>query len=242
VFAPGATGDVAPRQVITGSDLQLDNDWGVAVDLAGRFYVSNATDSSAGRGSQAVYLANADGNADPVTRIIGADTGIAAPDSSAIDSHGNLWVVNTGQNNIGPSSITEYAALPAVTRVSLPTGSPAGGETVTLSGFYFAADATVTFGGVAATSVVVNSSTSITAVVPAHAAGKVDVVVSQDKGTSSTTATGAYTYGQTAALPTTGVDAGSALGVGALLLLLGAILLRARRRSKFTYSGKESRP
>jgi hypothetical protein len=169
-----------------------------------------------------------------MTRIIGADTGIAAPDSNAIDSHGNLWVLNTGQGNTGPSSITEYAALPAVTSISSSSGGVAGGERVTLSGFYFAADATVTFGGVPATSVVVNSSTSITAVVPAHAAGKVDVVVSQNKGTSSTTDADAYIYSQADALPTTGVDAGSTVGGDAILLLLGVVLLRARRLLKLT--------
>jgi hypothetical protein len=78
--------------------------------------------------------------------------------------------------------------------------------------------------------VVVNSSTSITAVVPAHAAGKVDVVVSQDNGTSSTTVAGGYTFAAT--LPTTGVDSWPLLGGGLLLGLVGGLLLIARRGAR----------
>ena len=48
---------------------------------------------------------------------------------------------------------------------------------MTITGTNFVAGATVTFGGTAATNVVVVSSTTITATTPAHAVGAVTVTV-----------------------------------------------------------------
>jgi hypothetical protein len=56
---------------------------------------------------------------------------------------------------------------------------------VTITGTNFATGATVTFGGTAATNVVVVSSTSITATTPAHAAGAVAVAVTVNGQTGS---------------------------------------------------------
>ena len=60
-----------------------------------------------------------------------------------------------------------YIAPPTVTSVSPNNGPTAGGTAVTITGTNFAAGATVTFGGTAATNVVVVSSTTITATTPA---------------------------------------------------------------------------
>ena len=64
---------------------------------------------------------------------------------------------------------------PTVTSVSPVSGSTAGGTAVTITGTNFAAGATVTFGGTAATNVVVVSGTQITATTPAGRAGAVTV-------------------------------------------------------------------
>lgn len=65
-----------------------------------------------------------------------------------------------------------------VTRVTPKGGTIAGGTSVTITGFGFNfATGGVTFGGVAATDVVIVSNTSITAVTPEHSTGAVDVVV-----------------------------------------------------------------
>jgi sugar lactone lactonase YvrE len=128
VFAPGAEGNVAPQRTITGSATQLDNNRALVLDAAGRIYASNLEDESAGSGSQTIYAANASGNAAPIERLTGATTGMNNVYYIALDAHGNLWVVNNGATKSGPSSITEYAALPAVTHISQSTGSPAGGE------------------------------------------------------------------------------------------------------------------
>ena len=70
---------------------------------------------------------------------------------------------------------------------------------MTITGTNFAAGATVTIGGTAATAVTVVSSTSITATTPAHAAGAVPVVVTNPGNLSGTLATG-FTYGGTYSL------------------------------------------
>ena len=86
-----------------------------------------------------------------------------------------------------------YANAPTVTSVS-PVGGPlAGGTVVTITGTGFQSGATVTFGGVAATSVTFGSATQITATSPAHAAGAVDVVVT-NPDTQTGTLTAGYLY------------------------------------------------
>lgn len=90
---------------------------------------------------------------------------------------------------------------PTVTAVSPASGSTAGGMAVSITGTNFQNGATVTVGGSAASSVVFVSSTRITAVVPAHAAGKVAVVV-----TNPTTQAGTLNPGFFYAAPPTATD------------------------------------
>jgi hypothetical protein len=75
---------------------------------------------------------------------------------------------------------------PTLKSVSPSTGPTAGGTTVTLGGTGFESGATVTIGGTAATNVTVVSSTQITAITPAHAAGAVNVTVTNPDGQSAT--------------------------------------------------------
>jgi hypothetical protein len=64
---------------------------------------------------------------------------------------------------------------------------------VTITGSNFVAGATVTLGGVAATGVTVVSATTITATTGAHAAGAVNVVVT-NPDTQAGTLTNGFTY------------------------------------------------
>jgi hypothetical protein len=82
----------------------------------------------------------------------------------------------------------------AFTAVTPNTGLTTGGTTVTITGTGFSYDTAVTFGGSAATSVVVSGSTSVTCVTPAHAAGAVNIVVTKPSIPESVTAVGAFTY------------------------------------------------
>ncbi len=88
---------------------------------------------------------------------------------------------------------TVRTSTPTITDVSPASGTTAGGTSVTLTGTEFASGASVTFGGDAATSVVVGSATSITCDTPAHAAGLVDVTVTNTDG-GTYTLTNGYEY------------------------------------------------
>jgi hypothetical protein len=83
-------------------------------------------------------------------------------------------------------------AAPTVSGVSPNSGSTLGGTAVTIAGTNFASGATVSFGGKAATNVVVVNTTTITAVTPSHAAGAVTVSVTANG--SSGSLTNGFTY------------------------------------------------
>ena len=84
--------------------------------------------------------------------------------------------------------------VPTTTAVAPAAGPVAGGTAVTLTGTNYTGTTGVTFGGTAATSVVVVSNTSITCVAPAHAAGVVDVIVTNASGAASASSTDKFTY------------------------------------------------
>jgi hypothetical protein len=109
-----------------------------------------------------------------------------------------LGVTVTTASGCSDAKSANVAVTPAPPVVSITSIVPAfgpffGGRPVTINGTGFAAGATVTFGGTAATSVVVVNSTKITAVTPAHAVGAVNVVVT-NTDTTTATSIGGYTY------------------------------------------------
>src|ERR1043166_6863463 len=77
-------------------------------------------------------------------------------------------------------------SFPVLITASPDSDRVSGGVSVTLTGLRFQTGATVTFDGVAATSVVVVNSTSITCVAPAVEEGIVDIVVTNPNGEYST--------------------------------------------------------
>jgi hypothetical protein len=82
---------------------------------------------------------------------------------------------------------------PIISGISPASGPTAGATQVTISGTGFAAGATVSFGGIPASSVNVIGSTSITLISPARTGGSVDVVVTNPDGQSATRTNG-YLY------------------------------------------------
>jgi len=85
------------------------------------------------------------------------------------------------------------AVLPiGVSAISPSSGLTSGGTAVTITGNSFVNGATVTIGGSAATSVVVVNATTITAVTPAHATGKVNVVVTNPDVSNATLTNGFF--------------------------------------------------
>lgn len=90
-----------------------------------------------------------------------------------------LGIATAGCGGGSPVAPPPAVENPVVQSISPNVGSTAGGTEVTIRGLRFAAGATVTLGGRAATDVSVQGSDSLTARTPAGlAAGAVDVVVS----------------------------------------------------------------
>ncbi len=100
----------------------------------------------------------------------------------------------------------------AISSLNPATGPLAGGNQVVITGTGFVGVTAVKFGSSDSTSFTVNSSTKITATVPVHAAGPVDVTVATARGTSATSSLDQYTYVATptvtALSPTSGPTAG----------------------------------
>ena len=100
--------------------------------------------------------------------VVVSSTSITATTPAGSAGAVTVTVTVGGQSGSLASGYT-YAVVPTVSSVSPNNGPAAGGTAVTITGTNFAAGATVKFGATAATSVVVVSSTSITATTPAGA-------------------------------------------------------------------------
>lgn len=114
-----------------------------------------------------------------------------------------------------PVPVVTPVLAPTVSSVTPNSGSVAGGTAITnLAGTGFQVGSTVTFNGVAATSVVFVSSTKLTCTTPASVAGAKNIVVTNpDTRTSGTSGNGLFTYlaaapTVTAITPNTGSTAG----------------------------------
>lgn len=121
------------------------------------------------------------------------------PASAFTAGSNSLRVCLTNDPGHTGSAVTTVTSVapPTVTSVSPDDASLTGGIQVTVTGTNFTSDATVTVGGVAATSVNVVSPTSITADVPAAPngnAGTYDVIVSEADGASQVTTGDQFTY------------------------------------------------
>jgi len=154
---------------------------GTAVTISGTGFAVGATVTFGGTAATNV-------------QVVGSTT-ITATAPAHASGPVNVVVTNPGGQSAKSTNGYSYAAAaaPTVSGVNPTSGPTAGGTSVTISGTGFAAGATVSFGGTNATGVVVNNSTTITATTPAHAAGVVDVVVTNSTGQSGTK-TSAFTF------------------------------------------------
>jgi hypothetical protein len=122
-------------------------------------------------------------------------------------------VTSPGGSNAANALYT-YISGPTVTSVSPNSGPIAGGSSVTITGTTFTGATSVTFGGVAASFTVVNA-TTITATVPAGAAGDASVIVTTPAG--SNPANTLYLYAD-------GVVASPTLGEWGMIGLTGMLM------------------
>ena len=140
-----------------------------------------------------------------VTPTIANTYPVLSPGSPQLSFNNFTYSTNVYAQGGGSAALQVNAPpLPTVTLLNPTTGSDSGGNTVTITGTNFTSPGntnTVSFGASAATGVVYNSATSLTAVAPAGAVGTVNVTVTNANGTSvNNGALDDYTY--TSPLPT----------------------------------------
>ncbi|MGC2502262.1 MAG: IPT/TIG domain-containing protein, partial [Silvibacterium sp.] len=172
---------------------------------------SNGTMTGAGMDACTVTLTGAGGTGGMAVSLSSGSSAVTVPSSVTVPAGASsagftatVSAVTTSQTatlTASAGGVTRSyalqltAAAPAltVTSVSPNNGSTEGGTAVTITGTNFASGATVSFGGTAATNVVVVNSTTITAMTPAGSAGAVTVTVTNSGGLSGSLTNG-FTY------------------------------------------------
>jgi Glycosyl hydrolases family 16/IPT/TIG domain len=151
--------------------------------------IARFTAAGSGFASRIITTPDADIAEDKTVSTTGSYSA-TAPNSSG------SWVMQMVAFRASGTSGGSSNPAPKVSAISPNAGTASGGAAVTITGTGFQSGVAVTIGGVAATSVTVVSSTSITAKTPAHAAGAADVAV---KNTDNQTGglSGGYTYTST---------------------------------------------
>jgi phosphatidylserine/phosphatidylglycerophosphate/cardiolipin synthase-like enzyme len=157
---------------------------GTSVTITGTNFVSGATVKLGGTAATGVVVSNS-------TTITATTPAHAAGAASVVVTNpdNQSGTLTNGFTYQSPPP----GPTPTVSSITPNTGTTAGGTSVTISGTNFVSGALVKLGGTAATSVVVSNSTTITAATPAHAAGAVDVVVTNPDNQSATLTAG-FTY------------------------------------------------
>lgn len=136
---------------------------------------------------------------------------IATSPFSAISTAVDVRVQNSGAISAITVADEFTYGFPVLSAISPGAGSTGGSTVVTLTGKNFSLATDVTFDGIPALSFTVNSDTKITATTPAHAAGTIEVVVTNLNGSSTSSAGSKYTYGVpvvTLLTPNLGINTG----------------------------------
>jgi hypothetical protein len=199
VAANGTLSPKTPATVATGSGSS-----GIALSPSAPTITSLAPKSGPSGGAQAVTITGTNfTGASAVKFATSAATNVVVVSSTKITAktpaHAagvvNVQVVTpAGGSALVAADHYTYEGAPTITSVAPKSGPPGGAQAVTITGTNFTGASSVKFATSAATSVVVLSSTKITAKTPAHAAGVVNVQVVTPAGTSAVAAADKYTF------------------------------------------------
>ncbi|MDP2270144.1 MAG: IPT/TIG domain-containing protein [Archangium sp.] len=170
---------VAPPTLTAAAPNSGDVGGGTVVRLTGAGFASSTTVSFGGTPAAQVSLVSA--------------TELDAVTPRHLPGVVDVQVSTDGAIATLTGGFTFTRSAPTLVAVAPVSGPIAGGTLLTLSGTGFAPGATVTVGGGAATDLVIVSDVLARVVVPAHAAGAVDVVFTNDDAQAATLA-GGFTY------------------------------------------------
>jgi YVTN family beta-propeller protein len=189
ILVPGSD----PRFRINGVQTLTENPKSVgAKGTIGKTLAISGSDllSSTGQTRPTVSFTSLSGStiAGAVTTATATKLAVVVPNGAATGPVSIAWpdevLTSDGSIVIGP---------PTVSSIKPATGSPNGGTSVTVTGTGFTGATAVKFGTTEATSFVVNSATSLTAVSP-EGTGTVDVTVTTKGGASAKVTAEQFTY------------------------------------------------
>jgi len=156
---------------------------GTAVTVTGTGFLNGATLALGGTQATNVVVANS--------------TTITAMTPAHSAGTVNVLVINSDTQSGSLTQAFTYTSVsnpaPTVTAILPNSGTTAGGTLVNITGTGFLAGDTVNFGGTLAANAAVVNSTTMTATTPAHAAGAVNVAVTNAEEQSGTLPNG-FTY------------------------------------------------
>ena len=179
-----------PMAPLQPGEPQITQVWPTSGDSAGG---TTVTISGSGfEGATDVGFGGA--NAGPIT--VDSDSQITATSPGGEGTVDVTVVTPTGTSAAGPQAQFTYESVtagPEVTAVSPDTGDPAGGTTVTITGWGFTDATDVGFGQVNVSDMSVDSDTQITVISPAGE-GTVDVIVVTASATSAPGPQARFTY------------------------------------------------
>jgi hypothetical protein len=152
---------------------------GTAITIAGTGFAAGATVTVGGTAATGISVSSA--------TSITATT--PAHPAGAVD----IVVTNPDAQSATLANGFTYRAPPTITSLNPGLGGPEGGTFVTIVGTGFVSVPAVSFGGTPATAVFFSSSTSVSAIAPAHAPGPATVVVTNPDNQSALLVNG-FTY------------------------------------------------
>ncbi len=115
VYPAGSNGNAAPSATISGDSTGLNYPYGIAVDSSGNVYLADegtiGQDGGSIPPSVFVYPAGSHGDVAPTAQITGTNTGLDTPFGIAVDSSGNIYVADDGDESCdGTESVYVYSA------------------------------------------------------------------------------------------------------------------------------------
>jgi hypothetical protein len=190
-----------------------------SISISGATVAAGASTANTNQGAAYVFTEPGGGwaNMNQPFKVLASDGASGDAFGGSLSVNGNTLVVgaasaaSAGTSNVGTAYVFAASSMPVVTGVSPTSGPVVGGASVTIMGGGFTAATKVDFGGIQATSFVVNSDAQVTATSPAGTAGTVDVTVTTSYGTSATSPADRFTYMAMAAV--TGVSSTTSTGM-----------------------------
>jgi hypothetical protein len=159
--------------------------YSVSLSADGGSALVGAPRDSGGVGAAWLFTRSESGWSTDGSKLAGTRTGLFGA-SVALGADGKAAIVGAPAEGTKAGAVWVFydpATTPFVTELSPSAGPIEGGTTVTITGSRLGQASKVQFGGTEAT-FTVNSASSITAIAPAHAAGRVPVIVTTPEGKS----------------------------------------------------------